>query len=229
MRLLAVIAAAWMVQAGPQVPWDAPLSADAQRPSDPRIQQIPYDPDQIVTLSVGPGYAAIVELAADERVDNVVVGNSGAWQVTANHRGDRVVVKPLGGASSSNMIVLTDSRRYVFMLDPYGQTSFVIRFSYPPTLEPAALPTPLGSYKFRGDRALFPAAMRDDGRKTIITWPSQSALPATFAMNGGSREQLVNGRMIGDDFVIEGTAARYKFRLGEAEATATRQIPKPRR
>jgi type IV secretion system protein VirB9 len=229
MLLLALFAAAAMAQADPQVPLDPPPPAEAQIPGDPRIQLLPYNPDQIVTLGVGAGYAAVIELAPDERVDNIVVGNSGAWQVTANHRGDRVIVKPLAGATNTNMIVLTDSRRYVFMLDPYGQTSYVTRFTYPQPVEQPAAQTSLAAYKFRGDRALFPAAMRDDGRQTTITWPRQSALPATFAMNDGSHEQLVNGRMIGDDFVIEGTALRFRFRLGEAEAVATRQIPKRRR
>lgn len=249
MLVLALIAAAAIGQADPQlapppepesaeqqlplIPPPLPPSADAGSANDPRVQQIPYNPDQVVTLGVGAGYAAVVELGSDERVDNVVVGNSAAWQVTANHRGDRVIVKPLAGATYTNMIVLTDSRRYLFMLDPYGQASYLIRFTYPQPLAQAvdqpAAGTSLGTYKFRGDRALFPAAMHDDGRSTTITWPSRSALPATFAMNGGSRERLVNGRMVGDDFVVEGTASRYKFRLGSAEATATREVPRRRR
>jgi len=219
MRLLAIFAAAALAQLAP-----------AGIPSDPRIQVVPYNADQIVTLGVGAGYAAVVELGADERVDNVVVGNSGGWQVTANHRGDRVIVKPLAGALLTNMIVLTDSRRYVFMLDPFGQTSFIIRFSYPPKpVDQTVAKSYVGTYKFRGDRALFPLAMYDDGRQTIITWSKTSALPATFAMNDGQHEQLVNGRMVGDDFVVEGAAVRYKFRFGAAEATAIRQVAKPGR
>jgi type IV secretion system protein VirB9 len=215
MRLLALFALLAMAQAEPP-----------GVPADPRIQLLPYSPDHIVTLGVGAGYAAVIELAPDERVDNVVVGNSGAWQVTANHRGDRVIVKPLAGAAPTNMIVLTDSRRYVFMLDPFGQASFVMRFSYPQPPEQAASRSYVATYKFRGNRALFPAAMYDDGRQTIITWSKQSVLPATFAMNDGSHEQLVNGRMVGNDFVIEGAALHYKFRFGDAEAIATRQVAK---
>ena len=85
------------------------------------------------------------------------------------------------------------------------------------------------TYKFRGDKALFPLAMSDDGRRTVITWGEQNALPAIFAMNDGRHERLVNGRMVGNDYVIEGAAIRYKFRYGKAEATAFRQMPKRRR
>ena len=200
-----------------------------QMSMDRRIQQLPYNPNQIVTLSVSPGFASIVELGEDERVENLVVGNSAAWQVTANRRGDRVIVKPLAGASPTNMVVLTASRRYMFMLDPFGETSFVMRFSYPqPVKQPAAAVAPETTYKMRGDKLLFPLAMYDDGRRTVIRWSAQHPLPAIFALNG-AEERLINGRMMGTDFVIEGASPRYKFRYGSAQATAIRQTPKPRR
>lgn len=201
---------------------------------DRRIQLLTYDPDQIVTLSVSPGFASVVELGEDERVENVVVGNSAGWQVTANRRGDRIIVKPLGSAGPSNLIVLTGSRRYVFVLDPFGETSFIMRFRYPQAVQAAAVAAtaasaaPLG-YRFRGNKGLFPLAMSDDGRRTTIRWGEQNVLPAIFAMDDGRNEQLVNGRMVGNDYVIEGAAARYKFRYGKAEATAIRQTPKRRR
>ena len=204
-----------------------------QLSSDPRIQLLPYSPNQVVTLSVSQGFASVVELAEDERVENLVVGNSGTWQVTANKRGDRIIVKPLTGASQTNMVVLTATRRYVFMLDPYGQTSFVMRFSYPQPVQPVATAAAAAaaaetSYKLRGAKALFPLAMFDDGRRTVIRWRAGQPLPAVSALNG-RQERLVNGRMVGEDFVIEGASPRYKFRYGNAEATAVRQTPRQRR
>ena len=204
-----------------------------QSSGDRRIQLLSYDPDQIVTLAVSPGFASVIELSEDERVENIVVGNSAGWQVTANRRGDRVIVKPLGGAGPSNLIVLTGSRRYVFVLDPFGESSFIMRFRYPQlataaaTVATAAGGAPLG-YRFRGNKGLYPLAMSDDGRRTTIRWGEQNVLPAIFAMNG-RQEQLVNGRMVGNDYVIEGAAPRYKFRYGKAEATAIRQTATRRR
>ena len=196
--------------------------------SDPRIQLIPYDPNRIVTLGVAQGFASVVDLAGDERVENLVVGNSAAWQVTANKRGDRVIVKPLPGASQTNMVILTASRRYVFVLDPFGQTSFVMRFSYPqPVQAMAAAAGPETTYKLRGAKTLYPLAMFDDGHRTVIRWSAGHPLPAIFAVNG-TQERLVNGRMVGDDMVVEGASPRYKFRYGRAEATAIRQTPKRR-
>jgi len=217
-----------------ETPAYPPQAYVPQSAGDRRIQLLTYDPDQIVTLAVSPGFASVVELGEDERVENVVVGNSAAWQVTANRRGDRVIVKPLGNAGPSNLIVLTGSRRYVFVLDPFGETSFIMRFRYPQPVQAAATTAtvasaaPLG-YRFRGNKGLFPLAMSDDGRRTTIRWGEQNVLPAIFAMTDGRNEQLVNGRMVGNDYVIQGAAPRYKFRYGKAEATAIRQTPKRRR
>ena len=217
-----------------ETPAYPPQAYVPQSAGDRRIQLLTYDPDQIVTLAVSPGFASVVELGEDERVENVVVGNSAAWQVTANRRGDRVIVKPLGNAGPSNLIVLTGSRRYVFVLDPFGETSFIMRFRYPQPVQAAAATATAASgaplaYRFRGNKGLFPLAMSDDGRRTTIRWGEQNVLPAIFSMNDGRNEQLVNGRMVGNDYVIQGAAPRYKFRYGKAEATAIRQTPKRRR
>jgi type IV secretion system protein VirB9 len=217
-----------IVQQAPAAPPMLVRTINPPLSSDRRIRLLPYDPEQVVTLSVSPGFASVVELAEDERVENLVVGNSGAWQVTANKRGDRVIVKPLPGAAQTNMVVLTATRRYVFVLDPFGETSFVMRFSYPQPVQAAVAVAPEVTYRLRGDKVLFPLAMYDDGRRTVIRWSAQHPLPAVFAMNG-TQERLINGRMVGDDYIIEGASPRYRFRYGGADATAIRQTPKRRR
>jgi type IV secretion system protein VirB9 len=198
---------------------------------DPRVQLVTYDPNQVVPVGVGIGFASVIELGEDERVENIVVGNSAAWQVTVNRQGDRVVVKPLADAIPTNMIVLTGSRRYLFMLYPGGgdQFPFVTQFSYPSNSEQQSGVIPVSTYRFRGDRSLFPITMYNEGENTVVTWSKQTALPAVFALQRRSEERLVNGRMVGDNFVIEGIADRYRFRLGDAAATAIRRVPAQRR
>jgi type IV secretion system protein VirB9 len=193
---------------------------------DARVKLLPYENDQVVPLAIAPGYAAVVELAADEVIENVVVGNSAAWQVTANSSSDRIIVKPLADASPTNMIVITDARRYVFLLQPFGggeASVFVLRFTYADKPAQAARATAAATYRLTGTKALFPAAMQDDGTRTTITWAERAALPAVFAIGAGGKEAIVNGRMIGSDYVIEGTSKKYVFRLGDAVATASRK------
>lgn len=195
-------------------------------PMDPRVQLLSYDADRVVPLPIDAGYAAVVELGRDEAIQNVVVGNSAVWQVTASGAGDRVVVKPLAGAIATNMIIVTDLRRYIFLLQPAeggGQGLFAVRFTYPETPAPAAA-TQVATYRFGGAKTLFPSAMRDDGKRTTITWGDHTALPAVFAESDKGGEAAVNGRMVGRDYVIEGTSRRYVFRLGEARAVASRKL-----
>lgn len=214
--LLSLVAVVEMAQLGPPSGF-----------SGSQIRAIPYLADQVVPLRVAQGYAAIVEFAVDEAIDNVVIGSSGGWQVIPNRRGDRLVVKPLAGAAQTNMIVVTDVRRYVFLLGPADRqddAQFVLRFVYP-MLQPMQLAgAPVSAtYRFGGVKALVPIAMNDDGRRTTISWNATTELPAIFAIDRIGHEAIVNGRMVGRDYVVEGIARRYVFRLGRQKGTARRR------
>lgn len=196
--------------------------------TDPRIETVDYDPGRVVTLRATQGYAVVVDLGPDERIDNVVVGDSSGWQVTANKRGDHVVVKPLAASSATDMIIVTGERSFVFLLQPAGTSPvpFVIRFRYPmPTIE--APTRVLAAYRFRGARALFPVAMYDDGRHTTIAWGKDTPLPAVFAVESSNKERIVNGRFRGTDYIIDDVATKFAFRLDKQAAFATRSPLKP--
>ena len=200
-------------------------AAQAQA-SDPRVRVIPYDPGRVITLPVAAGFASVVDVAPDETVDSVVVGNSAVWQITETHGGKAVVVKPLAGAVMTNMVIMTDQRRYTFLLDPSPegamQTLFDLRFTYSQAAASSAQVGSAATYSMHGDKALFPLRMYDDGSHTTISWSPNAPLPAVFVIDG-SKDSVVNGRMVGDSYVIEGAAARYRFRLGDSEAIAVRR------
>ena len=231
MRLmLALIAAALL-----------PLPAVAQvRPQpgagDPRVQSVEYNAEQVVQLQGAPGYQITIEFAPDERIENVAVGDSGAWQVTANKRGDHVFVKPLMGGVTTNMVVVTDVRVYAFELTPlYGpqpDMAYTVRFRYPspvPTTAntaatgtEAATPPARGRYRLSGDRAVRPSGIDDDGAKTYIEWPAEHALPAVYSVDAKGRESLVNGNMRDGIYVIDSVVERLVFRLDKQVARASR-------
>lgn len=195
---------------------------------DAHIQHVTYSADHVVTLQAAIGYALVVELAEDDRIETVVVGNAATWQVTANKQGDRLIIKPLGAAAPTDMVVATDARRYVFTLEPASgpdAAPFVVRFDYPQTV-PAVMAavTPVAHYRLHGDAALFPAAMTDDGHRTTVTWKADAPLPAIFALDDQGREAIVNGRMVEGDYVIEGVSKRYVFRRDKIKAVATRRL-----
>ena len=231
MRLVAVLLALLM-----------PVAAMAQvrpapGPGDPRIQTVLYDTNQVVQLQVATGYQLTVEFALDERIENVAVGDSGAWQVTSNKRGDHLFIKAVQPGVTTNLTVVTDARSYMFDLAPlYGplpDMAYTVRFTYPPTavasVADAAPVVEPGRYKLGGTRAIRPSQIDDDGEKTYIVWPADKPLPAIFAIDEKGREMLVDGYMRDGQYVIDSVKQKLLFRLDKDVANAVRVKPKVRR
>lgn len=217
-----------------------PLAAESQPQAeigDPRIQSVAYDPNQIVLLQGAPGYQITVEFGPDEQIENVAVGDSGAWQVTPNRRGDYLFVKAVQ-AVPTNMTVVTSVRTYLFELAPlYGpspQMAYTVRFTYPAdaadsVADEAPASEVQGTYRLSGARALRPSRIADDGRHTYIEWPRDRALPAVYALDSEGRETLVNGAMRDELFVVDSVVAKLVFRIDDHVARAERIRPRKRR
>jgi type IV secretion system protein VirB9 len=231
LRLVAVLLALLM-----------PVAAMAQvrpapGPGDPRIQTVLYDTNQVVQLQVATGYQLTVEFALDERIENVAVGDSGAWQVTSNKRGDHLFIKAVQPGVTTNLTVVTDARSYMFDLAPlYGplpDMAYTVRFTYPPTaVASVADAVPVlepGRYKLGGTRAIRPSQIDDDGEKTYIVWPADKPLPAIFAIDEKGREMLVDGYMRDGQYVIDSVKPKLLFRLDKDLASAVRVKPKAKR
>ena len=71
----------------------------ASAAADNRIRSMAYDPDQIVRILGKAGIQSTIEFGADERIENVAVGDSNAWQITPNRRASLLFVKPLAPRS----------------------------------------------------------------------------------------------------------------------------------
>lgn len=208
----------------------APMPSPGQSPlisGDPRIQTVVYNANQVVRLRVASGFQLSVIFSPDERVENVAVGDSDAWQVTLNGRGDALFVKPLGVRGPTNMTVITDVRIYSFELSPAfaagPDTPFTIRFQYPAARqpEPPAMMN-IGRYRLGGNRSVRPAAVVDDGVRTTITWLEHQTLPAVFALDGQNHEILVDGAMRDGRYVIDTVYQTLIFRLDRQTARANR-------
>lgn len=197
---------------------------------DLRIQKVEYNPDEVVGLTARLGYALTVELSRDERVENVAIGDNDAWQVQVNQRGDRLFIRPTSG-TETNLTVLTDARRYSFVLRTGASSAvavpFVVRFTYrPPETEPATPQvTPLAQYRLRGDKSLWPSSISDDGQFTSIVWPAGMDMPAVYLLDHDGKTRLVNGLVQNGAYVIEGISPKLRFTRGKKSATASRRVP----
>ncbi|WP_174275578.1 TrbG/VirB9 family P-type conjugative transfer protein [uncultured Sphingomonas sp.] len=205
---------------------------------DPHIQSIDYRADQVVEIDSSPGYQVSIELAADEQIQSVVLGDSAGWQVTANKAGNHLFVKPLQAGVETNMTVVTNVRTYAFNLGPFAGLSasmpYTVRFNYPRAASPFQ-PRPVQPvipkgrvirYVIGGERPLRPSTIRDDGIHTYINWPASVDLPAVYVIDQEGRESLADGNMRGGVYVLDTVADHLVFRIDKLVATADRRLVK---
>ncbi len=198
-------------------------------PVDTHIQSVLFVPDEVVRLQGATGWQIMLEFGSDERIENVSIGDSTAWQVTPNKRARNLFLKPLKKNATTNMTVVTDRRRYAFSLETTPRrltTPWVVRFTYPQevveTIEEPLPPPPLPlnfAYRIAGDPALLPARVWDDGQMTYFEFAADTSLPAIFAGGPGKDEALVNSLIRGRVVVVQQTGARFTLRSGRQMAT----------
>lgn len=208
--------------------------------SDPMQQTVPYADGQTVVLETAVGYQLTVQLGSDEKILRSVTGDRSRWQVLAPADTNQFYIQPMPGALTTNMSLTTDQHQYSFLLVPAekmtSSNALTVTFHYPDKVRveavappPAAAPAdPAGAYRLSGDAQLRPSLIWDDGRKTYLDWPAGLEMPAVFAVGPDGKEQLVNGFMRDDRYVIDAVYSRLLFRLDSDTARATRQaVAKP--
>ncbi len=216
-----------------------PTARAAQAPKagllDPRIRTVFYNPDQVIVLKGYFGYQMMIEFGADERIENVSIGDGVAWQVTPNKKANLLFIKPMEISGPTNMTVVTDRRRYAFELRSRARggssapdIAYIVRFLYPPEPLPPAVaaiapPAPPERrntrYTYTGSRASLPSLVFDDGRFTYFQWPENVSTPALFVIGPDGGESLVNYSVRDGYQVVEQTAQKFILRDGKAVTT----------
>ena len=225
MKVLPLVIAAGLAFAG--------LAGSPARAADPHIQTVFYLPDQVIELKGAVGWQIMIEFGPDERIENVSIGDSTAWQVVPNKRARMLFLKPLSSKASTNMTVITTSRQYAFNLSVAARhtgTPWLLRFTYPPApvvvVAEAPPPPPINlnfAYRLAGDPGLLPARVWDDGRQTYFEFGEGVALPAIFAGGPKQDESLVNLAVRGRVVVVQQISDRFTLRSGKRVATVTKQ------
>ena len=208
---------------------------------DKRIRTLDYQPDRIVQILGRSGIQSTIEFAPDERIENVAVGDSSAWQITPNHRASLLFVKPLVARSRTNMTVVTDRRTYMFDLvagDKWTTPVYALKFSYPndksaqlekPAQEATQLPPPPPSpaqvaeklhfdWKTKGSGKLLPNRVFDDGSSVYLAWEKDTPLPAILTVSEDRKEGPVNYRIDDEYIVISPVPANLVLRYGSKYA-----------
>lgn len=105
-------------------------------PVDSRIRVIVYNPDDVFKFIGYYGYQASIDLAKDEEVASISMGDTTSWQIVP--AGHRIFIKPIEQDATTNMTLITNKRTYFFEL--YAEEAqdirdpdmvFNVRFIYP--------------------------------------------------------------------------------------------------
>lgn len=228
-RALATLAIACMASPVQAQPSQGAPQLEAQRePADARIRVIAFSEDRIVSLRAHLGYQIMIEFDPAERIEDVAIGDSLAWQVTPNHAATLLFVKPVVAGAATNMTVVTTLRRYAFDLRAREATGpsdpsiiYAVRFSYPDagSREPAparpSLPQTLNlNYTFRGSDRFGAVRVFDDGQATYFQFPEDVEMPAIFALGENGEEELVNAQVRPPYVVVDHLARGFVLRSG---------------
>ena len=116
MRSVAVIAAGVMAS--------VPASDALAQAPDPRLREVVYDPQAIVTVPVRRGVVTHLVLGADEAITELGSGlgadcskPEAPWCIAAQTGGRNIFVKPKSSAGApNNLAVVTDRRTHAFRL-----------------------------------------------------------------------------------------------------------------
>lgn len=147
-------AAAWLIVASLAAPSGRAAAQDA---ADPRLREVYYDPQSVVTVFVKRGVVTDIVLDPNEAITDVASGlgadctkPDSSWCVAAQPGGRHLFVKPKSTAGAPNNIaVVTDRRthsfRFVVLSDrdvrqPVYRLSVKVAAPLPPPSPPPSLP-----------------------------------------------------------------------------------------
>ena len=220
-------------------------------PTDSRIRIMNYNPDDVFKYTGYYGYQAMVQLAGNEEIVNISMGDTTAWQIVPS--GNHFFIKPMEQDATTNMTLITNKRTYHFELYAEEATDirdpnmmFELRFIYPDgeeedhikTFETSTSAPDLAhpekynfNYSISGNEEVAPIKIFDDGDFTYLQFRDKNAeLPAIFAVDEDLRESMVNYRLAADNnnmVIVEQVFKKLSIRHGKKIVCVFNEAFKP--
>lgn len=209
--------------------------------TDSRLRVMVYNPDDVFKFTGYYGYQASIELARDEEIISISMGDTTSWQIVP--AGYRIFIKPMEQNATTNMTLITNKRTYFFelyaaetldMRDP--EMVFNVKFLYPDDetdsgghmqsyMTSSANPDLAHPEKYNfnyyisGSEEIAPIKIFDDGEFTYLQFRDKNAeIPAIFAVDEDLREAIVNYRLSQENpnlVIVEQVYAKLSIRKGK--------------
>ena len=204
-----------------------PVAAAQRATADPRLRTVVFAADSVVDVPVRRGQITQIVLGDDEQIVGVPVSGKGANCADETHtwcvakQGRDLFVKPKSGATSTNLIVVTDRRRHAFLLHPVdGAGLALMRLTVAAPVVPRPVPVasapPLPTAKELIDGRwqakpavrnsaysvatgkdsddIVPVMVFDDGTQTYFSFPNNRPIPTVFQIAPDGSEEMVKDR-----------------------------------
>lgn len=206
-------------------------------PLDKRIKTAIYSKDNVYRLNAMKNRTSSIQFPPGETINLdsglIVTGNPNGWTLGANKEGNMVAIKPKNEAvdPETNFIINTNKNTYIIdvrLTDNASLITYLLRFDYPAPPKPSDNPftgrelikNPCDGamnrdYQKRGDVALSPAEVWDNGTFTCMRFPTNAPRPVIYQVLPDGTETLINSHQVNDIVVIHGTSALYKLRLNK--------------
>jgi type IV secretion system protein VirB9 len=197
----------------------------------PRVQTVQWATGGPIVLTALPETTLTVMLEPGEMIRRATLAGSQSWTVEISAETDSFQVAPPSDALPSTLMVATDRREYTFRLETGRglMAAYLVRLTFDDGPEDSTantvpkVETLTRTYRLRGDRAVRPISVRDNGAKTVIAYAPDQALPAVFAIGPTGDEEVVNGYMRGEVFVVDRVYEELIFRIDKDKARAQRR------
>jgi type IV secretion system protein VirB9 len=207
---------------------------------DARVREVSFRPDEVVAINGSYGVSTMIVLSDDEKIETLALGDSVAWKVEPNKRGNIIFVKPVETNAFSNLNVVTTKRIYSFLLRAdfrQGRAQvFKVRFRFPddeadarlvalakeraryPNSKNFNVANANSDYAYKGSSLSKPTAVFDDGVKTWFRFAPDQETPAIFVVDRDRKESVVNFHKEGPYIIVDKVNFQWTLRNGE-EAT----------
>ena len=226
-------------------------SAPSPLPADNRLVRFVYDSNNTYTVLTRPASATHVEMAADENLEIVVMGDTFQWITSKTPK--HFFIKPIKPDIFTSATLITNKRSYqlTFRASPEnGKWMQRVSWHYPDVammaevaadakvaeairekvrLEATTPVTGLAPEKLNfgytpsGDAPFKPKHVFDDGRFMYVRFaPNTQEIPAIFMLQPDGSAALVNFLVQGDLVVIQRLANVLLFKIGKAEVRVTK-------
>jgi len=210
------------------------------------IQRYSWREGALYQIYAAPGQVTDIVLQEGERLVGpgpVAAGDTVRWMIGDTLSGTgasarvHILVKPTRPDISTNLVINTDRRTYHLELRATPRTWMAsVSWTYPadelialrraaeaaaraePVAEGLALEQLNFDYRISGDRPKWrPVRIFDDGRRTLIEFPSgiaQTEMPPFFIVGEEGAAELANYRVSGRYLIVDGLFEKAELRLG---------------